>query len=49
MLQYLIHCLENDEAVAFPPLNPEHCREAQRIIDTAHLSADRGETVELVD
>lgn len=49
VLQYVIHCLENDEEVAFPPLNPEHCREAQRIIDTAHLSADRGETVELVD
>lgn len=49
VLQYMIYCLENDEEVAFPPLNPEHCREAQRIIDTAHLSVDRNETVQLVN
>ena len=48
VVQYVIHCLENDEEVAFPPLDPRHCREAQRIIDTAQLSAERGETVELV-
>ena len=48
VLQYTIHCLETGSAVEFPPLQPAHCRETQRIIDTARLSAERGETVELI-
>jgi len=37
-----------EDPVEFGPLMPGLCREAQRIIDTARLSAERGETVDLV-
>lgn len=48
-VQYLIHRAEAEDAVEFGPLMPGLCRDAQRIIDTARLSAERGETVDLVE
>ena len=38
LVQYLIHCLENDEPFV-GPTDPKLCREAQRIIETAQQSA----------
>ncbi|MFB6136801.1 MAG: Gfo/Idh/MocA family protein [Halobacteriaceae archaeon] len=48
-VQYMIHCIETGSEIEFGPLDPELCREAQRIIDTARESAARGETVDLVE
>lgn len=48
-VEYAIHCIEEDRPVEFGPLTPELCREAQRIVDTARLSAERGERVDLVE
>jgi glucose-fructose oxidoreductase len=48
-VQYVIHCIEEDRPIEFGPLSPGLCRAAQRIVDTARRSADRGETVELVE
>jgi glucose-fructose oxidoreductase len=48
-VQYMIDCIENDHPVEFGPLDPGLCRKAQQIVDSAHLSAERGETVELVE
>ncbi|RJT01479.1 Gfo/Idh/MocA family protein [Halococcus sp. IIIV-5B] len=46
-IQYVVDCIEGDHAVEFGPLNPELCRDAQRIVDAAKQSAERGETVSL--
>lgn len=48
-VQYVIDCIENDHPVEFGPLNPSVCRGAQQIVDSAKLSAERGETVELME
>jgi glucose-fructose oxidoreductase len=47
LVSYLVHCL--DEGVEPEgPTDPEFCRAAQRVIETARRSAERGERVELV-
>ena len=46
-IEYLIHCLETGEAVT-GPLDPALCRTAQRIVDSAMLSAREKRTVPLV-
>jgi glucose-fructose oxidoreductase len=46
-VQYLIHCLETGEAVQ-GPLSPVICRTAQRIVDSAVLSALHKHTVRLI-
>jgi glucose-fructose oxidoreductase len=46
-IEYLIHCLETGEAVT-GPLDPGLCRTAQRIVDSAMLSAREKRTVALV-
>jgi predicted dehydrogenase len=46
-IQYVLHCLEKDEAIA-GPLSPEVCRIGQQIVDTAVLSAKEKRTVALV-
>ncbi|MFB6106226.1 MAG: Gfo/Idh/MocA family protein [Halobacteriaceae archaeon] len=48
-IQYVVDCVENDRDVEFGPLSPSLCRAAQRIVDSARLSAERGETVSLVE
>ena len=49
LVQYLVHCLERDEPLE-GPTDPEFCREAQRIIETAQRSADDdGQELPLVD
>jgi glucose-fructose oxidoreductase len=48
-IQYTIHCLEHDEPIEFGPLTPALRRRAQRIVDAARRSAERGEPVELVE
>lgn len=47
-IQYVAHCLANDEAVT-GPLSPELCRIGQQIIDSAVLSATEKRTVRLLD
>lgn len=47
--QYLVHCLDENQPVSFPPLEPTFNRRAQRIVESARLSVERGETVPLVD
>ena len=44
-VQYLVHCLDNDEPIEFAPLSPEHCRESNRIVVAARESAERDEPV----
>jgi len=44
-VQYLVHCLENDQDVEFPPLSPYHCRESNKILVAARESARRDEPV----
>jgi len=41
LIYYLIHCLEQGENPEGPP-DPAFCREAQRIVETARQSAQRG-------
>ena len=42
-VQYLVHCLDNNEPIEFAPLSPEHCRESNRILLAARESAERDE------
>jgi glucose-fructose oxidoreductase len=44
-VQYMVHCLETDQDVEFPPLSPSHCRESNRILVAARKSAEREEPV----
>lgn len=46
-LQYMVHCIDTDEPVEFGPVSLDINRKAQRIIDAARESAERGETVGL--
>jgi len=46
-VQYLLHCIQTGEPVQ-GPLDPAICRTAQRIVDSAVLSAQRKQTVRLV-
>lgn len=46
-LQYMVHCIDNDEPVEFGPVSLDINRKGQRIIDAARESAERGETVSL--
>ena len=46
-VQYLIHCLENDQPVE-GPLAPDVCRVGQQIVDTAFNSAKEKRTLPLV-
>ena len=48
-VQYVIDAIGNDHPIEFGPLNPDLCRRAQQIVDSAKLSAERGETVDLVE
>ena len=49
LLQYLVFCLENDERFE-GPINPEFCRGAQRILETAQRSSSNdGSELLLVD
>jgi predicted dehydrogenase len=48
LAHYVVHCLENDEDPE-GPLDPEFCREAHRIVETARRSATEGERLELVE
>jgi predicted dehydrogenase len=48
LVHYVIDRLETGEPPE-GPADPAFCREAHRIIESARRSADRGETVELVD
>lgn len=47
-LQYLIHCLENDEPIA-GPLSVSTSRIGQQIVDTAVRSAAEHRTIELIE
>lgn len=47
-VHYLIDCLETGRDPTGPP-SASFCREAQRIIETAQRSAERGERLELVE
>jgi glucose-fructose oxidoreductase len=46
-VEYVLHCKETGAPIE-GPLNPELCRTAQRIIDTAILSARQKRTLELL-
>ncbi|MFP6584817.1 MAG: Gfo/Idh/MocA family oxidoreductase [Candidatus Hydrogenedentota bacterium] len=46
-IQYMVHCIENDLAIA-GPLSTEICRIGQQIVDTAFLSAQEKRTLPLV-
>jgi len=48
-LQYMVHCIDAGVDVEFGPVSTGLNREAQRILDAARASAERGETVELAD
>ena len=49
LVQYLVHCLDNDERFE-GPVDPEFCREAQRILETAQRSSsNEGSELSLVD
>lgn len=39
--EYLVHCLDNDVKPEFPPLDPYHCRESNRIVVAARQSAQQ--------
>jgi glucose-fructose oxidoreductase len=47
-IEYLLHCLETGEPIS-GPLDPALCRTAQRIVDSAVLSATEKRTVTLLD
>jgi glucose-fructose oxidoreductase len=47
LAHYMVHCFENDEEPE-GPLDPEFCREAHRIVETARRSAEAGERLELL-
>lgn len=48
LVQYLVHCI--DEGVEpTGPTDPEFCRSAQRILDTARRSAEGGGPVDLIE
>ena len=46
-IEYFLGCIEHDRAVE-GPLAPDLCLTAQRIVDTAALSADRKQTLDLL-
>jgi predicted dehydrogenase len=46
-VEYVLHCKQTGAPIA-GPLSPELCRTAQRIVDTAALSARQKRTLELV-
>ncbi|MFC4986848.1 Gfo/Idh/MocA family protein [Saliphagus infecundisoli] len=48
LAHYVIYCLENDVEPE-GPLDPQFCREAHRIVETARRSADAGKRLDLVD
>lgn len=48
VVTYLIDCLESGRAPSGPP-DAAFCREAQRIIETAQRSAERGRRVDLIE
>lgn len=48
LAHYVVHCLDNDEDPE-GPLDPEFCREAHRIVETARRSATEGARLELVE
>jgi glucose-fructose oxidoreductase len=41
-VEYVVDRLERDAPVEFEPLNPQFCREVQRIVDAAVTSAEKG-------
>ncbi|WP_114576560.1 Gfo/Idh/MocA family protein [Saliphagus sp. LR7] len=45
---YLVHCLETDSEPQ-GPADPAFCREAQRIVETARRSVERGERLALAE
>jgi glucose-fructose oxidoreductase len=45
-INHFLHCLETDETV-IGPLDPQLCRLAQRIVDSAMLSSQQKRTVAL--
>ena len=47
-VQFVIDCLERDAPIT-GPLSPEICRIGQRIVDSAMLSAEKKQTVSLID
>jgi predicted dehydrogenase len=47
LVAYLVHLLETDSAPEGPS-DPEFCREAHRIVETARRSAEAGERLDLV-
>ncbi|MBN9273056.1 MAG: gfo/Idh/MocA family oxidoreductase, partial [Mesorhizobium sp.] len=46
-VEYVLHCIDAGTPIE-GPLDPRLCRTAQRIIDTAALSAREGRTLELL-
>jgi glucose-fructose oxidoreductase len=46
-IEYVLHCKEAGKPIE-GPLNPALCRIAQRIVDTAALSAKQKRTLELL-
>lgn len=48
LVQYLVHCIEEGTEPT-GPTDPELCRSAQRILDTARRSAEVGGQVELLE
>jgi glucose-fructose oxidoreductase len=46
-VEYVLHCKEKSLAIE-GPLDPALCRTAQRIVDTAALSAREGRTLALL-
>ncbi len=46
-VEYVLHCKQTGTPIA-GPLSPELCRTAQRIVDTAALSAKQKRTLELI-
>lgn len=46
VIQYVLHCLETGESITGPTA-PMLSRNAQQILETARLSAERGERIEL--
>jgi len=48
LAHYIVHCLEGDEEPE-GPLDPEFCREAHRIVETARRSAEEGQRLDLIE
>jgi len=46
-IEYVLHCKESDSPIV-GPLSPAFCRTAQRIVDTAALSAKQKRTLDLL-